>query len=147
MALMSSCQPDTTCREDLTVGLIGELREIYYDQNEQPQLCTVWDSITIVGVGSNDTLYANDKNVKKIVLSLHNYQDSTQYILCYHGKTDTMTIRHTNTQDFVSVECGCIYDHELLSIAHTTHWMDSVETCETGIRRQGETNIHIWRVR
>jgi len=129
------------------VGLIGELREIYYDPNEQPQLCTAWDSITILGIGSNDTLYNNEKNVKKIVLPLHNYQDSTQYVLLYHGTSDTMTILHSNTQDFVSVECGCIYDHDLLSLHSTEHWIDSVEIVETGIRRQGETNIRIWRER
>jgi len=147
VCVLTSCQPDPICRENLKVGLIGELREIYYDQNEQPQLCTQWDSILVMGVGNSDTLYANEKHVQKLTLPLRIAADSTQYILTYHGATDTMTIEHTSQQEFVSSECGCLYSHDLLSVHSTNHWIDSIEIISTDISRMGESNICIWRER
>lgn len=147
VCVITSCQPDTTCRENLTVGLISELREIYYDQNHQPQLCTVWDSITVQGIGSSDTLYNNTKYAKKLLLPLHTNADTTQYTLTYHGEADTITVCHTNAQNFVSVECGCVVDHEIISIDHTTHWIDTIEIIQTAIHRQGESNLYIWHER
>lgn len=125
------CQPDTSCRENLTTGVIGELYE------------TIWDSITVQGIGATDTLYNNAKNVKKIVLPLRNTQDSTQFALLYHGQTDTLTILHTYTQAFVSVECGCTNEYEILSVRHTTHWTDTIEIAETAVHRHGSTNLYL----
>jgi len=131
----------------MEVGLVGELKETYYDKNQQPQLCTVWDSITVQGIGNSEALYANSKYLTKIVLPLHTTMDSTQYTLTYHNLTDTLTIGHTHLLTFVSVECGCAPEHDLISIRHTHHWIDSVEVATTAVNRLGETNIYIRHLR
>ncbi|MCQ2342603.1 MAG: DUF6452 family protein [Paludibacteraceae bacterium] len=145
VATLYSCRPDAVCREALTVGLVGELRETYPDNNNQPQLRTAWDSITVQGIGSDSLLYDNRKNIGKIVLPMRHDIDSTGFVLTYRGCTDTLYTWHTSERNFVSVECGCVYNHDVLHLSYTRHWIDSIAVIDNQMTRQGETNIYYLR--
>jgi len=126
-----SCRPDTRCRELMETGMV----------------CTstqAWDSLTVIGKGKTEALYANSKNLTKITLPLRQDIETTDYILTYHQLNDTLSIRHSNTQQFVSVECGCASLHDILSVQTTHHWIDSIAIVETSINRTGATNIQIF---
>ncbi|MCQ2310794.1 MAG: DUF6452 family protein [Paludibacteraceae bacterium] len=145
LILLCSCKPDTVCRSVMTVGLVGELREHYTDQYGKQQVQTVWDSLTVQGVGNDSVLYDNSKAVDKTTLPLRHDADSTVYTLTYHGLTDTLTTHYSSNQIFVSMECGCAYHHAISHIDHTRHWIDSIDVVNDAITREGKTNIHFIR--
>lgn len=139
---LSGCRPDSACRSSLTVGLTCEFREIYIDELGQEKTRNTWDSLTVQGVGSDSLLYANRKNIQKIVLPMRHDADSTIYVLTYHGLNDTLIAYHTSQEHFISVECGCVYNHELVQITYTKHWADSLAVINNEMNRGGATNLY-----
>ncbi len=137
-----ACRPDTVCHETMTVRLTCEFRELYTDQNNQPQTRIVWDSLTVKGIGTDSILYNNSKSVSKIMLPMRQNTDSTCYALTYHGQTDTLLTYHDNTQSFVSLECGCVCTYQMRHIRHTRHWLDSLIIENKEINRNSGTNIY-----
>jgi len=141
--VFNACQPEATCRESVKTGLVCAYSEAYLDETMQVRYRTTWDSITVIGIGKTDSLYANSKNVQKINLPLRNDIDSTLYSLTYHNLTDTLIIFHSNQQQFISVECGCTYHHGLQKMRCTQHWIDSIAILDTLMTRAEATNITI----
>lgn len=141
----TACRPDPVCRSNMKVGLVAELEEIQYDATHQPHTNTTWDSITVQGIGNDSILYDNSKSIKKICLPLRHDADSTAYTLIYKGQTDTLLIIHNSRQHFVSVECGCVYNHTVSDLQCTRHWVDSITVLSDNVERGGETNIRFYR--
>ena len=65
------------------------------------------DSVSIQGVGQDSILYNNKKSVREVSLPLHKTQNKTQFIFSSGSLIDTLTIEHINTENFISLECGC----------------------------------------
>lgn len=145
IALLCSCQPDTVCRETMQVGVIGQLKETYYDADMQPRVRTAWDSLTVQGIGSDSVLYNNSKSVSQIFLPMQNDKDTTSYTMTYCGCTDTLSVVHSSNQQFVSVECGCVYEHAIRQVLYTRHWIDTVTIVSNEVLRGGGVNIYFIR--
>lgn len=114
-----SCQPNDQCYKENIV----EMSVTFKDKNKA---AVTLDSVTIQGVGSDSVLYANQKSVRTVSLPLQKTQNSTQYVFCSGNLVDTLTIEHTNTENFISLECGCFVYHTLQNIYSTGSWIDSV---------------------
>ena len=142
----TACRPDAACRSNMKVGLVAELEEIQYDATHQPHTNTTWDSITVQGIGNDSILYNNSKSIKKICLPLRHDVDSTAYTLLYKGKIDTLRIIHDSQQHFVSIECGCVYNHTVTKLQCTHNWVDSITVLSDYAERGGATNIRFYRV-
>ena len=142
----AACRPDAVCRSNMKVGLMAELEEIQYDDTHQPHTITTWDSITVQGINNDSILYNNSKNITKLCLPLRHDADSTAYTLLYKGVTDTLLIIHDSRQNFVSVECGCVYNHQVSALQCTCLWIDSITFLSNSIDRGGETNIRFYRI-
>ena len=62
----------------------------------------------------------------------------------YITTTDTIDFYHTNEQEFISLECGCIVTNSLVGVAQTTHRIDSVVIVSPEVNLQSENNIKIY---
>lgn len=145
IALLCSCQPDTVCRETMQVGVIGQLKETYYDTDMQSHVRTAWDSLTVQGIGSDSVLYNNSKSVSQVLLPMRSDKDTTCYAMTYCGCTDTLSIVNSHNQQFVSVECGCVYEHAIRQVVYTQHWIDTIVIASTEVKRGGGVNIYFIR--
>jgi len=143
---LTSCRPDTVCRENTHVALVSEFRRLYLDEGRQLQIDPTWDSLTVVGLGATQPLYNNSKNLVQIALPMHIAGDSTMYTLCYRNQTDTICVRHTNSPYFISMECGCAVNHTLQSIRSTKHWIDSISIVDPSMTTAGTCNIVFWKM-
>jgi len=146
VCVLSSCRPDTVCRQDTKVGLVCELRYPYYDSNRQLQVASTWDSLTVIGLNEVEPLYDNEKKIRQISLPMHVNADSTEYALLYRKKYDTICVYHTNDPEYISLECGCAVRHRIISIRHTHNWIDSIAVKKDSMLRSGETNIEFWNM-
>lgn len=146
--LCISCQPDTVCHETRKVAMHCHFREYYrVPSNVQLNVRTEWDSITVQGIGSDSVLYNNTKQVSHIALPLKDSVDTCAYVLTYHQKNDTLTAIYTNQQKFLSIECGCVYNHKIMQINHTRNWIDTVLIVNDAVMLDIDKNIVLQRTK
>lgn len=139
-----SCEPDKTCRQDVDVRARLVLRCYHHDTLDVVSEVTQWDSITVQGVGSDSILYSNTKSAKELLLPLRGDTTVTAYTLLWNGKTETLYIRHSNTQRFVSMACGCVIYHQIEDVWCDKVWADSVVIINAAVETVEQDNIRIY---
>ena len=139
-----ACEPDRTCRQDTEVEATVVLKCYHFDTLDVAKTEETWDSITVQGVGSDSVLYQNRKGVKHVYLPLREDTTVTAFMMTWQGKTETLYIRHDNTQRFVSMACGCVIYHQIEQVWTDKVWADSVTILNTGVEAAEQDNICIY---
>jgi hypothetical protein len=62
----------------------------------------------------------------------------------YIFQTDTIDIYHTNTEEFISLECGCVVSNTIVGVAQTTNRIDSIIVVSPEVNLQSGNNIKIY---
>lgn len=140
---LSSCVPDTICRMEMDVRLKVIMKGDSMTARGQTINYSAFDCISVVPIGYDSIVYDSCKNVSSLFLPLRDDATQTRYLLTYRGKTDTLTIWHTNVMNFIDMACGCIYYYTIDSINYSTQWMDSVELLKNQVVRQPVENLRI----
>lgn len=143
LALLAACEPDTTCRTDENVRLVLTMKGVHVSGTDTVSFTSI-DSLTVYGVGSDSVLYNNNKSVSKISLPLRKNADSTQFVMTFNDKTDMLTVRHRNTDYFVSLACGCFVYHTIDTIYAGRSVIDSVGMVEYEIANYENTNAVLY---
>jgi len=120
------CQPDNQCHKENIV-------EAQISFRNKALTKVSLDSVTIQGVGSDSVIYNNKKSLNHIALPLHKTQEVTQFVFSSGTRIDTLTLEHTNTENFISLECGCFVYHTLQNAYSCGTWIDSVAIINTEI--------------
>lgn len=90
-----------------------------------------FDSMTIVGVGSDSILYKDEK-LSELALELNPKANLTQFVVYIKAKgsnyyfKDTLSLYHTNDPWFQSMDCGCMIFSKLDSCKTTGSIFKSV---------------------
>lgn len=140
--LFAACEPEKNCYREMntsvqisfsadSVTAIGDT--VHYTQ---------WDSITVVGVGSDIGL--QDKNIKTMGLELRPDTTLTSYLMIYHDQMDTIYIQHTPRQQFVSMACGCAVYHTISAAWSSDPRVDSVIIINASVEAVSQENICIY---
>ncbi|MDP4238888.1 MAG: DUF6452 family protein [Bacteroidota bacterium] len=90
-------------------------------------------------------LYKNKKNISSIDLPLNNNSSQSKFKLKFNTTLDTMTIYHTNLNDYLSLECGCIKTHSIDTIITTNHFIDSVRIIIHDVNTYNAENIRLYK--
>lgn len=105
---------------------------------------TVVDSLTVQGLGSDSVLYANSKAVSSISLPLRKDTVATAFCLRLNDATDTLTIRHTNNEYYVSLACGCFVFHQVDTALSRTGLVQKVEVLNTAVENVEQDNLRLY---
>jgi hypothetical protein len=62
----------------------------------------------------------------------------------YIFQTDTIDIYHTNTEEFISLECRCVVSNTIVGVAQTTNRIDSIIVVSPEVNLQSGNNIKIY---
>ena len=62
----------------------------------------------------------------------------------YVTKSDTIDFYHTNEEEFISIECGCIVKNSITGVAQTTHHIDSIIVVSPEVNLQSKNNVKIY---
>ena len=89
-------------------------------------------------------LYNNKQSVTQLQLPLRSDTTVTAFTLTWHEMTETLYIRHDNTQRFVSMACGCIIYHNIDSVWFTGTWIDSVKIINAAVETVKQENIKLY---
>ncbi len=108
-------------------------------------------TLTITALGTDSVIVNRLQDTKELSLPLRYTEDSTQLVFHYAGETgepaatdDTLTIRHTNTPYFVSMDCGYQMKQALTGISYTHHVIDSVYLSNPEAGIYGKENIKLF---
>lgn len=144
MMLAACDNNDGECRKDLTVRMGISLYQMVYDAQigifiKQPYTT----KLTVYGI-DNDSILYKEKELNSFEVPLQKTEPISQFVLKTDNATDTLTVFHSNTQDFISMECGCKVTHAISIVTNTINAIDSVGIYKPNVLKTGETNIHVY---
>ena len=151
VALMS-CSSDDNCMQDLDFSMKAEIYRMVFDTSiEQfvPEKYSI--PISLCGLGKDSLLY-DSKTTSTLNIPLQKLDTISSFVLTttiqvdtnYVTTIDTIDFYHTNEQEFISLECGCIVKNNIIAISQTTNRIDSVVIVSPEVNLQSSNNIKIY---
>ena len=154
----TSCVVDEQCRQNKNV----ELGVSFYHMAKVQSTGTitktsfVLDSITIKGLIFNNLsknydyadsiLYNKSRSISKIYLPLHKFTNISKYEMKFNSSIDTVTIFHTNTDEYLSLECGCMKIHTIDSVHITNNFkIDSIRISNNTVKTDNAENLRLYK--
>ncbi len=169
LALCFSCAVDESCRTNRSVLLdLGLYHVTDNDTIRQTTAMTI-DSLTVKALKldastgkylyMDSVLYNNEHSVSKIDLPLHKFELQSVYEITFNrtfvvskgdtlswlNKKDTLTIDHANTDQYLSLDCGCIKVHTIDAAHITKHFVDSIHVINPKVNNINVENIQIYK--
>jgi len=146
-----SCAADEECRKERIVKMDVEfLKKTFNPTNSTYTTGTLnVDSLTVQGMDSlgvmiDSILYKNKKNVTQINLPLNKFATESTFVMRFNQTTDTLTIYHTNTDLYLSLECGCLKTHTIDTVLTTNHYIDSVKITNHNVNTTDAKHLQIY---
>lgn len=103
------------------------------------------DTLTITAWGTDSVIVNNQEEVRELTLPLRYTADSTVLVFHYTGDAlDTVTIRHTNTPYFLSMDCGYQMQQSISSVGYTRHRLDSIHITQNEAGIYGQENLQLF---
>ncbi len=154
---LTSCIVDEQCRENKYVAFMAGFYHVV--KNQTSGLVTkstlsidsltvkgiMFDSIVSKFVYVDSILYNNSKSISKIAIPLHKFIEVSKYEVKFNTKIDTITVLHTNTNEYLSLECGCLKVHSIDTVLTTNHFIDSVTISNHNVNTTNAENILIFK--
>lgn len=153
LVLFVSCSNNGVCREDLDIGMYANLYKMVYDEGLEKMTAKSYPvQINVKGVGVDSVIYDSEV-LSELYLPLQKFADTTSFALqttfldedsIVKVFDDTIHIYHTNREEFVSLECGCLITNTINSVAITTNLIDSVIIDNAEVISATTSNIKIY---
>ena len=137
-----SCEPDKVCHQELQAAVQITLSADSVTAAGDTMVYAQWDSILVVGVGSDVGL--KGKNLKGIGLELRPDTTLTQFLVQYHNQLDTLSIEHTPRLQYISAACGCAIYHTILRAWSSDPRVDSVSIINASVEALAQDNLCIY---
>lgn len=141
-SLLTACEPDTACHQELGTAVQITLSADSVTSAGDTVHYTQWDSIAVVGIGSD--IGMQDKDIKIMGLELRPDTNLTAYLMLYHNQIDTLFIQHTPRQQFISLACGCAVYHTITAAWSSDSRVDSVSIINASVESVAQDNLCIY---
>lgn len=154
---MTSCIVDEQCRQNKNVALYAGFYHVVKNQTTgivtkstlNIDSLTVrglkFDSINAKYVLVDSILYDKSKLINRIDIPLHKFVNISKYEVTFNTKVDTITVSHTNSDEYLSLECGCLKVHTIDSVKSTNHFIDSIRITNNNVNTNNAENIRIYK--
>ena len=141
-----SCNNEETCRKSKTV-LMGA--KFYQDTlntktNQYVTLDYKADSLTAQGVGVDTVIYNKVKDLSEIKLPINKLQTQSMFSIKFNEIYDTITVLYHNTDEYMSLECGCLRTHTIDTVLTTNHIIEKIKISKPIINTTYVENIQIF---
>lgn len=141
--LISGCSEEADCSGTARPMMQCNLYTI--DRESGVIAADTLESLTITALGSDSVVINNQQNVKELSLPLRYAADSTELVFHYSNeKQDTVTVFHTNTPYFLSIDCGYQMKQVITGIRYTRTLLDSIYIKNTEAGIYGTENLKIF---
>ena len=149
---LMACSSDDSCMQDLMFSMKAEVYRMVFDASIEQFVPEKYSlPISLCGLGKDSLIY-DSQNTSSLNIPLQKLDTISSFVFTttiqvdtnYITITDTIDFYHTNEQEFISLECGCIVTNSLVGVAQTTHRIDSVVIVSPEVNLQSENNIKIY---
>lgn len=122
--VISACSQEVDCSETSRKMMYANI----YKMSSNVAVRDTLDSLTVTAVGTDSIIINKEAKVTSVELPLCWTKDTTKLIFHYaNTKTvDTLTVIHSNTPTFISMDCGYSVEQQISSVKYTKHVLDSV---------------------
>ena len=138
--------------QELNFSMKAEIyRMVFYASIEQfvPEKYSI--PVSLNGLGCDSLLY-DSTYTSTLSIPLKKLDTISSFVLTttiqvdtnYVITSDTIDFYHTNTEEFISIECGCIVKNSIVGVAQTTHRIDSIVVVSPEVNLQSKNNIKIY---
>jgi len=154
----TSCVVDEQCRQNKNVELGISFYHVTKNQSTGilSKISMTIDSITVIGlsydslkkkyVPVDSILYNKSRSISKIYLPLHKFINITKFEVKFNSTIDTVTIFHKNSDEYLSLECGCMKIHSIDSVSITNNFnIDSVRIINNNVKTNNAENLRIYK--
>lgn len=147
-----ACSSGDSCMQELKYSLKAEIYRMSYDTSIEQFVPEKYSlPITLYGVGRDSLLY-NSTSTSTLNLPLQKLDTISSFVMITTMMEDSTTISimdtidfyHTNKEEFISLECGCIVKSTIIGIAQTTNRIDSIVVVSPEVNLQSGNNIKIY---
>lgn len=146
-----SCTNDQSCTQDRIVKMgVGFYTHALIDTVKQTYATRAisLDTLSVRGLAANGTLIDSilykSKNLQKVYLSLNKFENISKFVMTFKTAKDTIEVLHTNTDYYLSLECGCMKVHSIDTVLTTTHSIDSVKIINHKVNATNAEHIQIF---
>lgn len=140
--LFTACEPDAACHQEMGSAVQITLSADSITSAGDTAYYAQWDSVTVVGIGSD--IGMQGKDVKVMGLELRPDTNLTAYLMLYHNQIDTLYIQHTPRQQFISLACGCAVYHTITAAWSSDPRVDSVSIINASVESVAQDNLCIY---
>lgn len=141
-----ACTPtDGNCNQDKGVLLGVALYKTTFDsQLESYVPSALTDTMTVYGL-NNDSLLVNRRAINSLKLPLRSLDSVTNFVFQRDAlEKDTITFLYDNTEQLISLECGCVIYHNIIDVKTTNHQIDSVTILNVQVNNTTNTHMRIY---
>lgn len=158
LMFITSCATDEQCRENKTVisniGFYHITKSLIGNTITSSPLTI--DSISIRGLIYNSTskmyilmdslLYRNALAKSNVLLPLNKFSSISQFEITFNYKTkDTISVLYEKSDQYLSLDCGCIKVFKLDTVLTTSHFIDSIRITNHIVNTTNAENIHLYK--
>jgi hypothetical protein len=102
---------------------------------------SVLNNVSLVGEGKIDSIYRN-QSISELFMPLDFSSDTTSFVISAETLKDTIRFVHQRELNYISGDCGYIFNFEIDTILHTEAFIDSVSIAYPFVK-YGESNENI----
>jgi len=146
-----SCASNENCTEDRIVKLgVGFYTQALTDtaKNIYTTRAINLDTLSVRGLATNGTLIDSilykSKSIQKIYLPLNKFENGSKFVLTFKTAKDTVQVLHTNSNYYISLECGCMEVHSIDTVLTTNHLIDSIKIINHKVNATNAEHIQIF---
>ena len=149
---LMSCTSEENCMQDLKFSMKAEIYRMVFDQSIEQFVPEKYSlPISLNGLGRDSLLY-DSTFTSTLNIPLQKLDSISSFVLTttiqvdtsYVTTKDTIDFHHANSEEFISIECGCIVTNLLTGVAQTTHHIDSIIVVSPDVDLQSKNNIKIY---
>ncbi len=135
-----SCEVDDICVEDATPKLIMNFYD--YEKSIDTLIAKSPDNLSLGGL-KKEALYEK-KTVDSLATPLNTVADVTSFWLKTGDKTDTLTLKYSREDVFVSKSCGYKTIFKNITAEYTKHWIKKITVKSTTVENEKKTHLYIY---
>jgi len=158
LIIISSCTADQQCRENKTVN--SKIGFYHVDKKSTDNTITTSpltiDSISIRGLIYNNTtkiyvlmdslLYKSALTKSNVLLPLNKFSSISKFEIAFNNKIkDTISVLYEKSDQYLSLDCGCIKVFEIDTVLTTNHFIDSIRITNHTVNTTNAENIHLYK--
>ena len=149
---LSGCSSPNYCFQDMNTAFNVKLYKMVFNStSEKYEEQAYTTTVTVHGL-DNDSMLYNQTSLSSFSLPLKKLDTLSTFLIdqmYVEGVDtsyiqDTLWIRHYNTLEFVSMECGCASIYDVKSVLYSVNGIDSVKVVSTAVDRSKADNLKIY---